>query len=95
MYLKKKLKAGALQYVLAISVIIALVLFAFVTLDFLQQKLQVKNSFYKQSVFNVQYGFDYLTNLQLQYNEVKELKNTSNTKKIQQNTRHINELHVL
>ncbi len=78
MYLLKKLKAGALQYVLAISVIIALVLFAFISLVFLQQRLQVKNSFYKQSVLNVQYGFGLLTNLQLQYNEIKELQVSEN-----------------
>ncbi|MCG8208215.1 hypothetical protein [Tenacibaculum finnmarkense] len=78
MSFSKKLKAGALQYVLAISVIIALVLFTFISFVFLQQKLQIKNSFYKESVLNVQYGFSLLTNLQLPYNTIKELQVSEN-----------------
>lgn len=74
----KKLKAGALQYVLAISIIIALVLFAFISLVYLQQKLQTKNSFFKEAVLNVQFGFNSIASTTLSYNEVKELQVSDN-----------------
>ncbi|MCF2875154.1 MULTISPECIES: hypothetical protein [unclassified Tenacibaculum] len=74
----KKLKAGALQYVLAISTIIALVLFAFISLVYLQQKLQTKNAFFKEAVLNVQFGFHSLANDELSYNQVKELQVSDN-----------------
>lgn len=58
----KKVKAGALQYVLVISVIIALLLFAFISIIYLQQKLQTKNTFYKEAIQNVQIGFNTISN---------------------------------
>ncbi|QXP72527.1 hypothetical protein H0I31_02165 [Tenacibaculum sp. AHE15PA] len=63
MWFLKKEKAGALQYVLVISVIIAFILFAFISLIYLQQKLQIKNAFYKETIQNVQLGFNYISDL--------------------------------
>lgn len=60
MLLVKKIKAGALQYVLVLSVIIAIVIFAFISVLFLQKKVQLKKAFYKETILNVAFGFNYL-----------------------------------
>lgn len=74
----KKVKAGALQYALVISVLIALIVFAFISLVYLQQKLTVKNDFYKEAIENVQTGFDYIAKNDIPYNELKEYSFTDN-----------------
>lgn len=74
----KKIKAGALQYVLVISVIIALVVFAFISLIYLQQKLQIKNSFYKEAIQNVQFGFNYLDKINFSYNTLEKRQFSEN-----------------
>ncbi len=70
----KKVKASALQYVLIISVIIALVVFAFIGLVSLQQRLQSKNTVYKEAIRNVQSAFQYLEHTKIDYNEEKEIQ---------------------
>lgn len=74
--LKKKLHAGALQYVLIISTIILIVLLTFVQLISLQKRISIKNNLYKESILNVSNGFFYLSNLNLAYNE-KETRQLS------------------
>ncbi|TCI85578.1 hypothetical protein [Tenacibaculum sp. M341] len=69
MWIFKKVKAGALQYVLVISVVIALIVFAFIQLIHLQQRVNIKNIFFKEAVRNVQEGFDYLHDTKVDYGE--------------------------
>ena len=64
----KKIKAGALQYVLVISVIIAIIIFAFISLVYLQQRMSIKHQFTKDAINNVQMGFDYLKQKKVAYN---------------------------
>lgn len=65
----KKIKAGAIQYVLVTSVIIMIVLFAFISLVFLQNRLQAKSELYKIAIQNTYSGFDYLTQKEIPYNK--------------------------
>lgn len=79
-----KIKAGALQYVLVISVIIAIIIFAFISLIYLQQKLTIKNSFTKDAIANAQFAFEYIKHKQVPYNkeisiEISKDKITSTT----------------
>lgn len=64
-----KLKAGALQYVLVISVIIAIIIFAFISLIYLQQRMSIKHQFAKEAIANTQLGFDYLKHKNIEYHE--------------------------
>lgn len=75
-----KIKAGALQYVLVISVIIAIILLTFILLINLQNKLSAKHLFYKQAILNVNYGFDYLSNTDIEYNQVLTKQFSDNIK---------------
>ena len=56
----KKIKAGAMQYVLVVSVVIAILVFAFISLIHLQQKMTVKHRFSRDVIHNTQLGFDWL-----------------------------------
>ncbi len=60
MYLQRKIKAGALQYVLVVSVVIAIIVFAFISLIYLQQKLQGNNRFNKEVIHHTHLGFEYI-----------------------------------
>ena len=46
-----KLKAGALQYTIFISVVIALLVFGLISLTYVNQKLRLKNSVFKEVVY--------------------------------------------
>jgi cytoskeletal protein CcmA (bactofilin family) len=65
---KKKMKAGALQYVLVISVIIAILIISFVSLVYLQQKTTIKYNFSKEAITNSQFCFDMLRYKKVNYN---------------------------
>lgn len=82
MWIFRKIKAGALQYALVVSVLIALTIFAFISLVYLQQQLTVKNDFYKEAIENVQTGFDYIAINDIPYNELKEHSFTDNAQEI-------------
>ena len=69
MNFSQKIKAGALQYVLVISVIIAIIIFAFISLVYLQQRMSIKHSFTKEAIANTQMGFEYLKSNQIPYDE--------------------------
>lgn len=75
-----KIKAGALQYVLIISVIIAILLLAFMLLINLQKQTATKQDFYKQTIFNVMNGFEYLSNSEITYDETTSQQFSENTK---------------
>ncbi|WP_417800658.1 hypothetical protein [Tenacibaculum sp.] len=77
MLLLKKVKAGALQYVLVISVIIAILILAFITLIHLHKKVQLKGALYKKSIENVQHTFDLLKTQKLNETNLNQLNNTS------------------
>ena len=53
-----KLKGSALQYVLIIAVVVALILTAFISLIYVQDKLKIKNNFYKTTINNAQNAFE-------------------------------------
>ena len=74
----KKIKAGALQYVLVISVIIAIIVFAFISLIYLQQRMNSKHQFTKETIANTQLGFDYLKLKNIAYNSEIKLDFTDN-----------------
>ncbi len=73
MFFLKKLKAGALQYTIFVSVLILLLVSAFIALTYLQQKLRVKASFFQETVHESTMGFDYVTKHEIPYQEELEL----------------------
>ncbi|AOW22061.1 hypothetical protein LPB138_08865 [Urechidicola croceus] len=70
----KKMKAGALQYTLFVSVLIALLVTAFISLSFLQQKLRIKATFFQETIHNTNLGIDYSSTHEIPYNETIELQ---------------------
>lgn len=60
-----KLKAGALQYTIFIAVVIAMVIFAFISLSYVQQQLKLKSNAYIQTI--------HITNLAISYAEKAEI----------------------
>jgi hypothetical protein len=80
----KKIKAGALQYVLVISVIIAILIFAFISLVYLQQRLAIKHNFSKTAIGNTQLIFEYYQQQEFEYYyentiEFLDTENSTNT----------------
>ncbi|CAL2079790.1 hypothetical protein [Tenacibaculum sp. 190524A02b] len=75
-----KLKAGALQYVLIISVIIAITLLAFMSFMYVQRQLSIKHDAYKEAIYNVNNGFDYLKFHSINYNETINKQFSNNPK---------------
>ena len=80
----KKIKAGALQYVLVISVIIAILIFAFISLVYLQQRLAIKHDFSKRAIGNTQLIFEYYQQKEFEYDqqsaiEFLDTENSANT----------------
>jgi cytoskeletal protein CcmA (bactofilin family) len=78
----KKVKAGALQYVLVISVIIAIIIFAFISLIYLQQRVSIKHQFAKETIANTQLVFDYLKLKEIAYNKEINLEFVDNPEAI-------------
>lgn len=76
----KKVKAGALQYVLTISVIIAVILLAFILLINLQTQLTTKTNLYKQTIYNVNAGFNFIKHTNIDYNEKINRQFSDNSK---------------
>lgn len=69
----KKIKASAMQYVLVITVVIALLIFAFISLIYLQQKMTLKHGYSKEAIHNTQKGFEFLKIKNSPYNIKTEL----------------------
>ncbi|MDA9316475.1 hypothetical protein N9Q58_01010 [Polaribacter sp.] len=69
----KKIKAGAMQYVLVISVVIALLVFAFISVIYFQQKMAIKHRYSKETIHNTQIGFELLKVKEIPYNTKTEL----------------------
>lgn len=74
MKLMTKIKAGAIQYVLVISVIIMIVLFAFISLVFLQNRIKLKSEVYKETIHSSYLGFDYVSKKQIPYDTPTEIR---------------------
>ena len=70
----KKVKAGAIQYVLVVSVIIMIVLAGFISLVFLQNKVQLKSELYQHTLQNCYAAFDYLSQKEIPYTTPTELQ---------------------
>jgi cytoskeletal protein CcmA (bactofilin family) len=64
-----KLEAGALQYAIFISVLIALLVSAFMSLTYLQNHFKSKVSLYKNAVQNTDRGFSYAFKNAIPYNK--------------------------
>ncbi|MGY0407931.1 MAG: hypothetical protein ACWIPJ_06205 [Polaribacter sp.] len=75
----KKIEAGALQYVLVIAVIIGVLIFAFISLIYLQQRMTIKHQFAKEAIANTELGFEYIQQKELEYNKEIKLDFLDNT----------------
>lgn len=71
--LQKKIPAGALQYTLFISVLILLLISAFITLTYLQQLFKVKTDSEIECIQNATTGFDYYATHSIPYNSKEVL----------------------
>ncbi|WP_405610873.1 hypothetical protein [Polaribacter sp. Asnod1-A03] len=78
----QKIKAGALQYVLVISVVIAIIIFAFISLVYLQQRMNIKYQFTKDAINNVQMGFDIFKQKKITYNTETPINFSDNTETV-------------
>lgn len=67
MFWSQKIKASALQMVLVISVIILILVFAFISLIYIQKRIQVKNTNYKESIYTNQQVFKSLKSASLPF----------------------------
>ena len=74
----KKIKAGALQYVIFISTVIALLLGAFVLLNYLQQKLRTQMSFFSEVVTATENSFDFIKTNDFEYDNEYTLGSPEN-----------------
>ena len=72
-FYKTKLQAGALQYTIFISVVIALLVFAFISLTHVQKKLSIKACFFQEVISSVNQSFDYLAHHNIPYHEQTEM----------------------
>ena len=73
-FYKIKLKAGALQYTIFIAIVIALLVFAFISLSYTQQRFKLKASNFVQVIHNTNLAINYASTKQMPYNEVVEIK---------------------
>ncbi|PCI10975.1 MAG: hypothetical protein COB73_02675 [Flavobacteriaceae bacterium] len=69
----QKLKAGALQYTIFISVLILLLVSSFISLAYLQQKTRMSASFFQETIQHCTMGFEYLATHQTPYNQEIEI----------------------
>lgn len=76
-----RLKAGALQYTIFIAVVIALMLFAFISLSFTQQHFSQKATAFVETVNNTNLAIDYALKNELPYNStiIEESPNSKTT----------------
>lgn len=72
-YFKKKIAAASIQYVLVISVIILIVLSAFISLIYMQNRMSQKGMLYKETVHHTNLAFDYLNSIALPYDTQTQL----------------------
>ena len=76
--IQKKVKAGAIQYVLVASVIIMIVLFSFVSLVTLQHRFELKLDLFKTAVFHANSAFDYINQKNVPYDQPIQINLSEN-----------------
>lgn len=67
MKINKKIKAGALQYAIFISVVIGLVVFSVLSLSFVQNRMRMKSGVYKHTIEKTNDAFQFARNNDLAY----------------------------
>ncbi|MDT7831228.1 hypothetical protein RQM59_02495 [Flavobacteriaceae bacterium S356] len=72
-WVQRKIEAASIQYVLVISVIIIIVLSAFVSLLYLQKRIAQKSTLFKETVSHTNQAFDYIAQAAIPYNTVTDL----------------------
>ena len=75
-----KLKAGALQYTIFISVVIALLIFSFISLTYVQQTLTAKNKHFQNLIELTDRGFLEANLQEISYNTPTQLALSSEQK---------------
>lgn len=70
----KKIRAGAIQYVLVVSVIIVILLFAFVSFFFLQKRVQSKSELFKTTIRSTYLAFDYIGKKNISYDREEAIQ---------------------
>ncbi len=70
----RKMKGGALQYTIFISVVIALLIIAFISLAFTQQHFKTKASHFLQAIHNTNLAVNYGATIPTKYDETIELQ---------------------
>lgn len=65
-----KLKAGALQYTILIAVVIAILVFTFISLTFLYQNIKIKNNHFLQTIHQANWGVNAASNTEFPYDEI-------------------------
>ena len=75
-----KIKAGALQYTIFISVVIALLIFAFISLSFVHQKQRIKTTYFQEVINTTNQSFEYLNHHKIPYKQQTPLPSFNPTK---------------
>ena len=71
-WVQRKIEAASIQYVLVISVIIIIVLSAFISLLYLQKRIAQKNTLFKETISHTNQAFDYIAQATILYNTVTD-----------------------
>jgi len=71
-WVQQKIEAASIQYVLVISVIIIIVLSAFISLLYLQKRIAQKSTLFKETIHNTNQAFDYVAQSAIPYNTVTD-----------------------
>lgn len=71
-WVQRKIEAASIQYVLVISVIIIIVLSAFISLLYLQKRIAQKNTLFKETIHHTNQAFDYVAQTTIPYNTVTD-----------------------
>ncbi len=73
-----KLKAGALQYTIFVAVVIALLVFAFISLSYTQRHFKLKADHFSEVVHRSNLAIDYAQNTVIPYNEITKIQISDN-----------------
>lgn len=71
-WVQQKIEAASIQYVLVISVIIIIVISAFISLLYLQNRIAQKNTLFKETVSHTNQVFDYIAQDEVPYNAITD-----------------------
>ena len=72
-WIQRKIAAASIQYVLVISVIILIVISAFISLIYLQKKVAQKEVLFKETIHHTNLAFNYLDKADVVYDTKSEL----------------------